>query len=318
MLPSSYSRRDFMRTLGAGLGAAALAADVSLPLSAASAPPTRRLKIGHTGITWKDEDVAQCIRELGTLGYEGFETFGWVAQPWEETKGSLKPLLDAAKLPLIGEYCSIALHAPERRKAEIEKVMNWGRTIKKLGGHIAVIGPSSIVPGSSATTRAGFDFAKSKADIITTLNEVSKQLADIGITPALHPHTGTSIMTRDEIYAVMEAADTKVVKFCPDIGQIAKAGADPLKIVQDFLPLVRHAHVKDFDGGPHWEGYCPLGKGRVDIAGVMALLEKADMQVALVELDISAKDAPPAPMPPAATAAIAKDTLQKLGYKFRV
>ncbi|MEO7412614.1 MAG: sugar phosphate isomerase/epimerase [Opitutaceae bacterium] len=301
--PSAFSRRDFCRTVGVG-ASAALLGGCSFPGMSAK----RRLKIGHTGITWTDDEVLTAIRELGALGYEGFEPFSWVAEPWE-AKGSLAPHLREAKLPLISEYCSIALHDPTRRKAEIDKLVGFGRTIKKLGGTVAVVGPSTV-----PNNRAGFDFAVSKNDIITTLNEVSKQLTDIGIIPALHPHTGTSIMTRDEVYAVLERADTKVVKFCPDVGQLAKAGADPVQIVKDFLPLVRHAHVKDFNGGESFLGYCPLGQGRVDIAGIMDLLEKADMKVAMVELDSSRN----MPISAGETAKIAKSALQKLGYSFRV
>jgi len=309
-IPSSgVSRRDFVRTLGAGFGAALLASSTASSAQAANAPK-RRLKIGHTGITWTDAEVLTAIKELGALGYEGFEPFGWVAQPWEETKGSLAPHLKEAKLPLISEYCSIALHDPTKRKADIEKLVTYGRTIKKLGGSVCVVGPGGV-------QRRTFDFNASKADILTTLNEVSKQLTDIGIIAALHPHTDTSIMTRDEVYAILEAADTKVVKFCPDVGQLAKAGADPVPIVKDFLPLVRHAHVKDYNGGEAFAGYlgyCPLGQGHVDIPAIMDLLEKADMNIAMVELDSTRN----IPMPAGETAKIAKATLQKLGYSFRV
>ena len=305
--PPSYSRRDFVCTLGAGVGTALLASRLVTPAFAADAAtaPKRRLKIGHTGITWADAEVLTAIKELGALGYEGFEPFGWVAEPWE-AKGSLAPHLKEAKLPLISEYCSIALHDPTKRKTEIEKLVGFGRTIKKLGGTVCVVGPGSV-------NRQTYNFAASKGDVITTLNEVSKALADIGIIPALHPHTGTSVMTRDEVYAVLEAADTKVVKFCPDVGQLAKAGADPVQIVKDFLPLVRHAHVKDYLGGDAYVGYCPLGQGHVDLAAIMDLLEKAEMNIAMVELDSSRN------MPIAAgeTARIAKTTLQKLGYTFR-
>src|SRR5204863_9249930 len=145
--------------------------------------PKRRLKIGHTGITWADAEVLTAIKELGALGYEGFEPFGWVAQPWEETKGGLGPHLKEAKLPLISEYTSIALHDPTKRKADIEKLVTYGRTIKKLGGTVCVVGPGGV-----PNNRAGFNFAASKADIITTLNEVSKQLTDIGLIAAHHPH----------------------------------------------------------------------------------------------------------------------------------
>jgi inosose dehydratase len=308
--PSHFTRRGFLGALGAGAGAALLTSQLAPSAFAATASPTRRLKIGHTGITWTNEEVLTAIKELGALGYEGFEPFGWVAQPWEETKGSLAPHLQEAKLPLISEYTSIALHDPTKRKADIETLVKYGRTIKKLGGTVCVVGPGSV-------RRNSFDFAASKADIITTLNEVSKQLSDIGIIAALHPHTDTSIMTRDEVYAVLDAADTKVVKFCPDVGQLAKAGADPVKIVKDYLPLVRHAHVKDYNPDAAFAGYlnyCPLGQGQVDIAGIMDLLEKADMNIAMVELDSTRN----MPMPAGETAKIAKANLQKLGYKFRV
>ena len=76
-----------------------------------------------------------------------------------------------------------------------------------------------------------------------------KALADIGVVGALHQHTGTCVETRDETYAVMEAVDTRYVKFGPDVGQLQKGGVDPVKVVKDFLPVVRHVHMKDFDGG---------------------------------------------------------------------
>ena len=89
-----------------------------------------------------------------------------------------------------------------------------------------------------------------------------KAVSDVGIIAALHQHTGTCIETRDEVYAVLEAVDTKVVKFGPDVGQLAKGGVDPVKVVKDFLPLIRHVHLKDWNGGPHWAEYCPWDKGR--------------------------------------------------------
>lgn len=309
--PSShFTRRGFLGALGVGASAALLSSSRGAAANAADAvKPPRRLKIGHTGITWADEEVLTAIKELGALGYEGFEPFGWVAQPWEETRGSLAPHLKEAKLPLISEYTSIALHDPAKRQADIEKLVKFGHTIKKLGGSVCVVGPSTI-----PNDRAGFNFAASKAHIISTLNEVSQRLTDIGIIAALHPHTGTSVMTRDEVYAVLDAADTKVVKFCPDVGQLAKAGADPVKIVKDYLTLVRHAHVKDYNGGSAFLGYCPLGQGNVDLTAIMDLLEKADMKIAMVELDSS----PRMPMTAGETAKIAKSHLQKLGYTFRV
>ncbi len=291
------SRREF--SLAAGFGLAAF----SLP-----AAPARRLKIGHTGITWgfRNEDAEQAIKDVASLGYYGFESFGNVIEAWE-AKDGIGRLLDQAKLPLISAYCGANLTDPARRAGEVEKLVRWGKLIKKYGGSVAVIGPNNV-------RRPSFDFAASKANIVASLNDICKALADIGIVGALHQHTGTCVEFRDEVYAVLEAVDTKYVKFGPDIGQLVKGGSDATKIVKDFLPIIRHVHLKDFDGGPFWTAYCPLGKGKVDVPAALDLLEtQKDLDIAMVELDPGGNP----PLTPLQTAETSKAYLKKLGYTFR-
>jgi inosose dehydratase len=112
----------------------------------------------------------------------------------------------------------------------------------------------------------------------------------------------------------MQAVDTRFVKFAPDIGQLQKGGADPVKILKDFLPVVEHCHLKDYLGGEHWSGYCPLGQGKVDIPGVLDLLEGRKLAgMVMVELDPSAK----MPMTALECARASKVYLEKLGCGFR-
>lgn len=168
--------------------------------------------------------------------------------------------------------------------------------------------------GPNGVNRDTYDFKAAKPGIVATLNDAAKALNDIGLAATLHPHTNTCVMTHDEIYAILEAVDTKYVKFGPDVAQLAKGGSDPVKIVKDFAPLIQSVHVKDFLGGPNWAGYCPLGQGKVDIPAVMDVLETAkDLEYAMVELDGS-RDAP---MTPFETAKSSKEYLIKLGYAFR-
>ena len=101
-----------------------------------------------------------------------------------------------------------------------------------------------------------------------------------------------------------------------DIGpRIASRCKLPVQVVKDFLPTVRHVHMKDYDGGPHYEGYCPLGQGKVDVKALCDLLEGSgnDLMI-MAELDPS-KGMPLAPLD---AARINRDTLQKLGYTFGV
>jgi len=84
--------------------------------------------------------------------------------------------------------------------------------------------------------------------------------------------------------------------------------------VQDYLSLVRHMHLKDYNGGDAYAGYCPLGQGKVDIPAILDLAARADMQgKVMVELDPSRN----MPIPAGETAKIAKTYLQKLGCGFR-
>ncbi len=268
----------------------------------------RRLKIGHTGITWgfKPDDAAQAIHDVGSLGYAGYESFGEVIEAWE-SKGGIKRLLDSSEVPLISAYCNVNLTDPTKRKEETDKIVRWAKLIQKCGGVTAVVGPNGV-------KRAAYDFKASKADIVTSLNEMCKAVTDVGVIPALHQHTGTCIESRDEVYAVLEAVDTKYVKFGPDVGQLAKGGADPVKIVKDFLPLIRHVHLKDWNGGPHWAEYCPLGQGKVNVPAVLDLLEQGpELKIVMVELDPSANP----PMAPLETARTSKEYLKTLGYTFR-
>jgi inosose dehydratase len=296
-------RRGFLGSLGAALGLAGQNTKV------ASADPKRRLKIGHTGITWgfKPEDAAQAIHDVGSLGFAGYESFGEVIEAWE-LKGGIKRLLDTGEVPLISAYCNVNLTDPTKRKDELDKIVRWAKLIQKCGGVTSVVGPNGV-------KRSNYDFKASKADIVAALNEMGKAVTDVGIIPALHQHTGTCIESRDEVYAVLETVDPRYVKFGPDVGQLAKGGSDPVKVVKDFLPLIRHVHLKDWNGGPHWAEYCPLGQGKVNVPAVMDLLEQAPgLKIVMVELDPSAN----APMAPLETARTSREYLKSLGYTFRI
>ena len=299
-------RRDFARAMALGIGA------LSLPMSPLRAMlQERRLQVGHTGITWgfSPDDAPGAIRDVGSLGYHGFESFGGVIESWEE-RGGIGQVLEAAGVPLRGAYCPVNLTDPARRAEEVEKIVRWGRLIEKYGGSIAVIGPNGV-------DRDGYDLGAHQDDIVAALNDMGMALMDVGIIGALHPHTDTCIETAEEARSVLESADTRFLKFCPDVGQLQKAGSDPVPLVRDFASIVHHTHMKDYDGGPDFLGYAPLGRGEVDVPEIAAILEGNGNDVMImVELDPNPRDRP-MPMTPLATAQIAKEYMQELDYSFR-
>ena len=293
------SRREFLGAAAAGvlLGA-----------------PPRKIQIGHTCITWgtfprgpeASATLENAVKDIAKLGFWSFETFPENLADWD-AKGALQGLIDQNKLPLKSGYCRTNLTDASKRKESVTTVIQLGRMIKKYGGTFGVIAPNSV-------KREGFDWKANRSNIIAGLNDHAMALADLGLGTGLHQHTGTCIETRDEVYDVMESTNTKVLKFAPDVGQLQKGGADAAKVVKDFLPLLRHMHLKDWSGGEHYVGYCPLGMGKVDLKAILDMAESAPNPVnVMVELDPSPKQ----PMTPLETAQTSKAYLQKLGYQFK-
>jgi inosose dehydratase len=297
------NRRDFTKALTAGLGALAVT-----PLWAHG---RRQLKIGHTGITWgfSPDDAEGAVRDVANLGYHAYESFGNVLEAWED-RGGFEQLLAEVELPLHKAYTPVNLTNPEDREGTVTQAVAWGELIRKCGGSVAVLGPNNV-------RRQSYDFAASRANIVAALNDIGMALMDIGIIGALHPHTGTCVETGEESRAIMESVDTRYVKFGPDVGQLLKAGDDPVPIVEDFASVIHHVHLKDYNGGPDFLGYCPLGQGNVDVEAIVDTLEASGNEmVIMVELDPNEGDRP-MPMTPLETARISKEYLTGLGYEFR-
>ncbi|QNI38687.1 sugar phosphate isomerase/epimerase [Edaphobacter sp. 4G125] len=268
----------------------------------------RTIHLGHTGITWRNSDVESAVQDVASLGFYGFETFGEVLEK-EEERGGFYSILRKNHIPLISAYCTMNLTEPARKKEELAKAVRWCQLIKKNRGQIFVVGPNQV-------SRQTYDFASNKANIIGMLNELAKTVTDQGLTPVLHQHTGTCIESRDETYAVMETVDTHHLKFGPDVGQLTKGGQDALKVVKDFLPLIQHMHLKDFNGKDDaLLGYCPLGQGEVDVPGILDLMEGRKISgMVMVELDNDFRNPSPTSMN---LAKQSRDYLQSIGVRFR-
>jgi inosose dehydratase len=302
---TTLSRREFTTSVLAAAGAAAL------PSLASAQTPSRNLRIGCTSLIWgalprSPDNLAPAVKDMASLGFHGFETFAAILEEWDK-RGTLGDLLAANKIPLTSVYATMQVIDPAVRKDEIAKLTRWANVVKKYNGRFVVLAPNGV-------KREGYKFEEHRATIVAALNEYAMVVNDLGLGTGLHQHTGTAVESRDETYAVMEAANTKHLKFAPDVGQLQKGGANAAQVVKDFLPITVHMHLKDFSGGEHFVGYCPLGQGKVDLKGILDMVEGANPKAnIMVELDGSSNQ----PYTPLETAQISKAYLEKLGYTFR-
>ena len=301
---TTTSRRDFTVAVLTGLGAAVL------PTIGSAA--ARNLKIGCTSLIWgalprSPDNLGPAVKDMAGLGFHGFETFAAILDEWDK-RGTLarsaRRQPDPARLRLRDDAGRRSGGA-ERRTGEAEAVGDGRaparRPLRRAGAQRRQARGLQL-PGAPREYRLGVE-------------RYAMAVNDVGLGAGLHQHTGTAVESRDETYAIMEAANTKHLKFAPDVGQLQKGGANAAQVVKDFLPITVHMHLKDFSGGGHFVGYCPLGQGKVDLKAILDMVEAANPNAnVMVELDGSAN----MPYTPRETAQISRTYLEKLGYTFRV
>lgn len=307
-----FIRRDFIK-IAAVQGAATLLAPKLSFARGAWAPENL---IGSTGILWGygPDDIEPALRDINRLGFHGFETFGNVIETWEEKRGGFGPIIERHGVPLISAFCSVDVVNPANLKGDLEKLIKWAQLLKKNGGKLVEF----CAVGANRRNNV-YNYKEHKKDLINAMDTYAKAVTDLGLTCALHPHTGTAIETRDETYFAMENVNTTYMKFGPDVGQLQKGGADPVPIVRDFLSLIHHVHLKDYKGGLDngWLGYSPLGEGEVKLKEILKMLETRQGKMnGMIMFELDCDNRRPAPLTPFQAARTSKEYLEKLGYSF--
>lgn len=276
-------------------------------------------KIGHTCITWDESDVESAVKTLAQQGYYGVEVFGWTLEALEAA-GKLD-IFESYGIPLCASYFAMNLCDPGQFDSSLEKGLRWAKLMQRLGARYICMGGEDV-------NRKKYCFADIRKNVIEAVNKYGRYFSDMGLCVCYHPHTGTPIQTEEEIRYLVEHMDTSLVKFAPDVGQIEKGGTDAVAIVRDYLEIIRHIHVKDFDGKPlsydetgreidtsGFVGYTPLGEGVVKLEEVLKLVEDSEVfdNLIMVELDGGAKT----PIPQEEAVRRNKEYLLRLGYQFR-
>lgn len=309
MKNNTITRRRFLEI--SGLGATAM----MMPGMAWSENARKLdIKIGSTFILWGygADALEPALQDISKLGFRGFETFGQVIEEWENNRGGFSEVVSKYGVPLVSAFCSGDVINPAKREDELKKLVRWSKMVKKSGGKL-------IEYCAVGNPRHGYDYKQYKKDIIDSMNLYAKAITEEGLICALHPHTGTAIETTEEIYFAMENVNTTYMRFGPDVGQMLKADDDPVKIVKDFLTLVEHVHLKDYEGGLDngWLGYSPLGEGKVKLKKILKMLESRRNKMGgmiMFELDSDGRHTPP--LTPFEAAKVSRDFLVNLGYQF--
>ncbi|MBI4601445.1 MAG: sugar phosphate isomerase/epimerase [Planctomycetes bacterium] len=107
-----------------------------------------------------------------------------------------------------------------------------------------------------------------------SFDSLDKLVAEYGIRIAIHNHGPGH--RYDKISDVAEAVKGrhKWVGACADLGHFIRSGEDPVKAIRDLGERVFGIHLKDFDAPKGNAKGVVLGKGVLDLAGVLRALRE--------------------------------------------
>jgi inosose dehydratase len=275
------SRRGFL--------GATLAATLPWPQSVwAGLPSGFAVKLGYASITWggpQGESSEQAIEDVSAVGFKGIQLRSSVIPKYPDNPEALKKLLDAKGLELSCFSSGQIQDAPEARHDELmETHLKNARFVQALGGHYMQITSGrnkDKAPGPADFERAG-----------RFLNELGRRTTEIGVRVAYHNHMGALSEHPEELEQLMEATEPRFVDLLLDIAHYKQGGGDPVAAVPKYRHRLAVLHLKDVrpvapeaSGGKTYQ-FCELGRGTVDVPGVIDALKKIEFRgPAVIELD---------------------------------
>ncbi|GAA1870276.1 sugar phosphate isomerase/epimerase family protein [Asanoa iriomotensis] len=122
-------------------------------------------------------------------------------------------------------------------------------------------------------------------DFAARVQQAADRCRDRGLEPVFHYHLGTDVESAAEADRLLALTDLSI---CLDTGHLALAGGDPVAAVRRWAGRIGQVHLKDADLAAHARvraagggltdvvaagGFCALGRGDVDLSGVLAGLD---------------------------------------------
>lgn len=234
--PVFASSRIDRRGVLAGLAAAAVSGPALAQKQAFFA--RHKLPIGLQLYTLgpdAQKDLEGTLAQVARIGYRDIELAGLYGR----TPAQMKAALDKAGLKSSsGHFGARKTGADPALGGPIEELIDACKTL----GIKNVVLPAAAIPDRAKQTA---DDWKANADL---LNEKGAALASVGLRVGYHNHNFEFQPLADGttgLDILLQKTDPKLVSFEMDVGWVAAAGADPLKLLGKYKGRFTQMHVKD-------------------------------------------------------------------------
>ena len=277
------------------------------------------IKIANAPCSWgalefdleeKSEEIGfeQVLDEIKETGYIGTELGDWGFMPTDPNL--LRNEIEKRGLELLGAFVPVALAERDTHDEGVKVALRVAELMYRAGyknAFIVLADDNGSIPerrehAGRITPEMGLSESQWKL-YAEGAEKVAKAVKDqYGLRTVFHHHCAGYIETPEEIDKLMAMTDPELLGLCLDMGHYAFGGGDPVEALQKHSDRIWHVHFKDFDpdaarlsretNGDYFDAikkgvFCELGKGAVDFATVVNLLnDKGYKDWIVVEQDI--------------------------------
>jgi inosose dehydratase len=220
------------------------------------------------------------LREMAGIGLRATELGPDGFLP--EDPAALRGLLDHHGLRLVAAFHPISLHVKDGLDERLEQAADVADRLAAMGAELLVLAAAAGDEGYEAAPDLDDE---EWATLVQSVGRVAELAGERGLGVAVHPHQGTAIEREPAVRRLLETSDAPL---CLDTGHLLAGGTDPVAIAEEAPDRIAHVHLKDVDAataagvrdgstGYHEAVeaglYRPLGRGDVDVRGIVRALE---------------------------------------------
>jgi inosose dehydratase len=214
------------------------------------------MKLATAPVNWNNADVTDyrpwipypaLLDEMVAAGYNATE---W-GMNMEREAAKLLADLQQRNLQILGGFVGLELRNREARDKEIMRALEIGRFFQSIGAPYLIAADSGDDRRRSEAGHVDPNGALTKDQwnsLATGLNDLARELAQLGIKVVFHNHVGTYVETEPETARLLEETDPALVSWCLDCGHLAYGGGDTLRALEKYGNRVGYVHIKDVDG----------------------------------------------------------------------
>ncbi len=235
---------------------------------------------------------SRVLDEIAQAGYAGTELGNYGFLPTEP--GELQRELKKRGLTLCSAFVAMELANASKYEAGLAHVERSAKLISAAGARVLILS-DEITPERSAAAGRPAEAnqlswnASEWSAAVKAIREAVARCRAAGLGVAFHHHVGTHVETPEEVDRLFSLLGPDELGLCLDTGHYVYGGGDVVTFLERHASRVRCVHLKDVDGANLEKArrqrldfhaavrqgvFAPLGRGSVDFARILTLLDQ--------------------------------------------